>query len=224
MIKVEDFHDAFLLFNSRIFPASPQDNVYRQEPVKIRQPADLENALKQPLTPAFAVSLLKRFLKELPEQLIPAEQSSAIFKIINESGVDSSRFADIRNIIQKLPKAHRDTIRLLFFHFHDAIHRSNTMSPTQTSSSKSGESSVIPVSIAPLIKSKERTVKYLIQHAADLFERPRTSSTSRYTFFASKLISENILSFSVSLIKNLSRSSLHSETIEYVSMSSVTIG
>lgn len=51
------------------------------------------------------------------------------------------------------------------------------MSPTQTSSSsKSNESSVIPVSIATLIKSKERTVKYLIQHANDLFERPRTSS------------------------------------------------
>lgn len=68
------------------FSAHPQDNVYRQEPVKIKQPADLENALKQPLTPAFAVSLLKRFLKELPEQLIPPEQSSAIFKLINETG------------------------------------------------------------------------------------------------------------------------------------------
>lgn len=68
------------------FSAHPQDNVYRQEPVKIKQPADLENALKQPLTPAFAVSLLKRFLKELPEQLIPAEQSSALFKLINETG------------------------------------------------------------------------------------------------------------------------------------------
>jgi hypothetical protein len=66
--------------------AHPQDNVYRQEPVKIKQPADLENALKQPLTPSFAVSLLKRFLKELPEQLIPPEQSSAIFKIINDLG------------------------------------------------------------------------------------------------------------------------------------------
>ncbi len=66
--------------------AHPQDNVYRQEPVKIKQPADLENALKQPLTPSFAVSLLKRFLKELPEQLIPTEQSSAIFKIINDPG------------------------------------------------------------------------------------------------------------------------------------------
>jgi hypothetical protein len=54
------------------------------------------------------------------------------------------------------------------------------MSPTQTPSSKSGESSVISVSIATLIKSKERTVKYLIQHATDLFERPRTSSASRY--------------------------------------------
>lgn len=54
--------------------------------MKIKQPADLENALKQPLTPAFAVSLLKRFLKELPEQLIPTDQSSAIFKLINESG------------------------------------------------------------------------------------------------------------------------------------------
>jgi hypothetical protein len=54
--------------------------------VKIKQPADLENALKQPLTPAFAVSLLKRFLKELPEQLIPPEQSSGIFKIINDPG------------------------------------------------------------------------------------------------------------------------------------------
>ena len=68
------------------FSAHPQDNVYRQEPVKIKQPADLENALKQPLTSAFAVSLLKRFLKELPEQLIPPEQSSAIFKLINETG------------------------------------------------------------------------------------------------------------------------------------------
>ncbi|CAF4195845.1 unnamed protein product, partial [Rotaria magnacalcarata] len=66
--------------------AHPQDSVYRQEPVKIKQPADLENALKQPLTPAFAVSLLKRFLKELPEQLIPTELSSAIFKIINDPG------------------------------------------------------------------------------------------------------------------------------------------
>jgi hypothetical protein len=54
------------------------------------------------------------------------------------------------------------------------------MSPTQTSSSKSGESSVIPVAIATLIKSKERTVKYLIQHATDLFERPQTSAASRY--------------------------------------------
>lgn len=66
--------------------AHPQDNVYRQEPVKIRQPGDLENALKQRLTPGFAVSLLKRFLKELPEQLLPAEQSSAIFKLINDPG------------------------------------------------------------------------------------------------------------------------------------------
>jgi hypothetical protein len=174
--------------------AHPQDNVYRQEPVKIKQPADLENALKQPLTPVFAVSLLKRFLKELPEQLIPTEQSSAIFKIINESGPDLNRFGDIRNVLQKLPRPNRDTIRLLFFHFHDIIHQSNTMSPTQTSSSKSGESSVIPVTIATLIKSKERTVKYLIQHVTDLFERPPTSR--------------------VQLIKNLSRSSLHSETIE----------
>jgi hypothetical protein len=78
-----------LLFNFCLFQAHPQDHVYRQEPVKIKQPADLENALKQPLTPVFAVSLLKRFLKELPEQLIPTEQSSAIFKIINESGKTS---------------------------------------------------------------------------------------------------------------------------------------
>ena len=70
--------------------APPQDNVYRQEPVKIKQPADLENALKQPLTPAFAVSLLKRFLKELPEQVIPPDQSSAIFKITNDPGRRSS--------------------------------------------------------------------------------------------------------------------------------------
>jgi len=56
------------------------------------------------------------------------------------------------------------------------------MSPTQTPSSKSSESSFIPGAIAALIKSKERTVKYLIQHAADLFERPRTSSASRYFF------------------------------------------
>lgn len=55
--------------------------------MKIKQPADLENALKQALTPAFAVSLLKRFLKELPEQLIPTEQSSAMFKIINDPGI-----------------------------------------------------------------------------------------------------------------------------------------
>ncbi len=95
------------------------------------------------------------------------------------SGPDSNRFGDIRNVLQKLPKPNRDTIRLLFFHFHDIIHQSNTMSPTQTSSSKSGESSVIPVTIAALIKSKERTVKYLIQHVIDLFERPRTSATSR---------------------------------------------
>ena len=54
--------------------------------MKIKQPADLENALKQPLTPAFAVSLLKRFLKELPEQVIPPDQSSAIFKITNDPG------------------------------------------------------------------------------------------------------------------------------------------
>jgi len=80
------FKKIFFLFIFSIFQAHPQDNVYRQEPVKIKQPADLENALKQPLTPAFTVSLLKRFLKELPEQLIPPEQSSAIFKIINDPG------------------------------------------------------------------------------------------------------------------------------------------
>jgi hypothetical protein len=177
--------------------AHPQDNVYRQEPVKIRQPADLENALKQPLTPVFAVGLLKRFLKELPEQLIPTEQNNAIFKIINDPGPDSNRFGDIRNIIQKIPKSNRDTIRLVFLHLHDIIHQSNTISPTQTPSSKSSESSFIPGAITALIKSKERTVKYLIQHATDLFERPRTSSASRIT-----------------LIKNGSRSSLHSETIE----------
>ncbi|CAF0761880.1 unnamed protein product [Adineta ricciae] len=174
-----------------------QDNVYRQEPVKIKQPADLENALKQPLTPAFAVSLLKRFLKELPEQLIPPEQSTGMFKIINDPSADATRFAEIRNLIQKIPKPNRDTIRLLFLHLHDIIHRFNTMSPSQTPSSKNSDSSSIPVTIAALIKSKERTVKYLIQHATDIFERPRTSSTSR-----------------VSLIKNVSRSSLHSETIE----------
>ncbi|CAF1070850.1 unnamed protein product [Rotaria sordida] len=178
--------------------AHPQDSVYRQEPVKIKQPADLENALKQPLTPAFAVSLLKRFLKELPEQLIPPELSSAIFKIINDPNPDSNRFIEIRNLIQKFPKSNRDTMRLLFLHFHDIIHQSQTMSPTQTSSSsKSSESSFIPVTIATLIKSKERAVKYLIQHATDIFERPQASSTPR-----------------VSLIKNVSRSSLHSETIE----------
>ncbi|CAF5067350.1 unnamed protein product, partial [Rotaria sp. Silwood1] len=177
--------------------AHPQDSVYRQEPVKIKQPADLENALKQPLTPVFAVSLLKRFLKELPEQLIPTELNSAIFKIINDPNPDLNRFIEIRNLIQKFPKSNRDTMRLLFLHFHDIIHQSHTMSPTQTSSSKSSESSFIPVSIAALIKSKERTIKYLIQHATDIFERPQTSSTSR-----------------VSLIKNVSRSSLHSETIE----------
>ncbi|CAF0719431.1 unnamed protein product [Rotaria sp. Silwood1] len=177
--------------------AHPQDSVYRQEPVKIKQPADLENALKQPLTPVFAVSLLKRFLKELPEQLIPTELNSAIFKIINDPNPDLNRFIEIRNLIQKFPKSNRDTMRLLFLHFHDIIHQSHTMSPTQTSSSKSSESSFIPVTIATLIKSKERTIKYLIQHATDIFERPQTSSTSR-----------------VSLIKNVSRSSLHSETIE----------
>ncbi|CAF3347814.1 unnamed protein product [Rotaria sp. Silwood1] len=177
--------------------AHPQDRVYRQEPVKIKQPADLENALKQPLTPVFAVSLLKRFLKELPEQLIPTELNSAIFKIINDPNPDLNRFIEIRNLIQKFPKSNRDTMRLLFLHFHDIIHQSHTMSPTQTSSSKSSESSFIPVTIATLIKSKERTIKYLIQHATDIFERPQTSSTSR-----------------VSLIKNVSRSSLHSETIE----------
>jgi hypothetical protein len=180
-----------------VLPAHPHDNVYRQEPVKIRQPADLENALKQPLTPVFAVGLLKRFLKELPEQLIPTEQNNAIFKIINDpgktrksifaficlfSGPDSNRFGDIRNIIQKIPKSNRDTIRLVFLHLHDIIHQSNTISPTQTPSSKSSESSFIPGAIAALIKSKERTVKYLIQHATDLFERPRTSSASRYLF------------------------------------------
>ncbi|UJR26460.1 hypothetical protein I4U23_007790 [Adineta vaga] len=177
--------------------AHAHDNVYRQEPVKIKQPADLENALKQHLTPAFAVSLLKRFLKELPEQLIPPEQSSGIFKIMNDPNAESTRFVEIRNLIQKIPKSHRDTIRLLFLHLHDIIHQSNTMSPSQTPSSKNNDSSFIPVSIATLIKSKERTVKYLIQHATDIFERPRTSSASR-----------------VSLIKNVSRSSLHSETIE----------
>ena len=174
--------------------------MYRQEPVKIKQPADLENALKQPLTPAFAVSLLKRFLKELPEQLIPPEQSSGMFKIINDPskicislrisfdifprcfslGADATRFAEIRNLIQKISKPNRDTIRLLFLHLHDVIHRYNTMSPSQTPSSKNSDSSSIPVTIAALIKSKERTVKYLIQHATDIFERPRTSSTSRY--------------------------------------------
>ena len=49
------------------------------------------------------------------------------------------------------------------------------MSPTQTSSSKSSESSLIPVAMATLIKCKERTVKYLIQHATDIFERPQAS-------------------------------------------------
>lgn len=63
--------------------------------MKIKQPADLENALKQPLTPTFAVSLLKRFLKELPEQLIPTEQSSAIFKVINESGKTIDIFSSL---------------------------------------------------------------------------------------------------------------------------------
>ncbi|CAF1088924.1 unnamed protein product [Rotaria magnacalcarata] len=173
--------------------AHPQDSVYRQEPVKIKQPADLENALKQPLTPAFAVSLLKRFLKELPEQLIPTELSSAIFKIINDPGHDANRFSEIRNLLQKFPKSNRDTIRLLFLHLHDVIHQSHAMSPTPTSS-KSGESSFIFGSIAALIKSKDRTVKYLIQHATDLFDRPQSSRGS--------------------LNKNVSRSSLHSETIE----------
>jgi len=56
------------------------------------------------------------------------------------------------------------------------------MSPSQTPSSKSSESSFIPVAIAALIKSKERTVKYLIQHATDIFERPRTSSATRYIY------------------------------------------
>lgn len=123
------------------------------------------------MTPSFAVSLLKRFLKELPEQLIPTENSSAMFKIINDPGNDTNRFNDLRNIIQKIPKSNRDTIRLLFLHMHDIIHRSNTISPTQTSS-KTNESSFIPMTIAQLIKSKERTVKYLVQHATDLFERP----------------------------------------------------
>jgi hypothetical protein len=95
------------------------------------------------------------------------------------SGPDSNRFGDIRIIIQKMSRSNRDTIRLLFLHLHDIIHQSNTISPTQTSSSKSSESSFIPVNIAALIKSKERTVKYLIQHATDLFERPQTSSASR---------------------------------------------
>lgn len=153
------------------FSAHPQDNVYRQEAVKIKQPADLENALKQPLTPSFAVGLLKRFLKELPEQLIPAENSSAIFKIINDPSNDTTRSNDLRNIIAKIPKSNRDTIRLLFLHMHDIIHQSNTISPTQTSS-KTNDLSSIPVTIAQLIKSKERTIKYLVQHATDLFERP----------------------------------------------------
>jgi hypothetical protein len=69
-----------------MYIAHPQDNVYRQEPVKIKQPADLENALKQTLTPTFAVSLLKRFLKELPEPLIPTEQSTILSKIVNDPG------------------------------------------------------------------------------------------------------------------------------------------
>jgi hypothetical protein len=86
LIKVYICFSFFYLCNSHLFKAHSHDNVYRQEPVKIKQPADLENALKQPLTPAFAVSLLKRFLKELPEQLIPPEQSSGIFKIINDPG------------------------------------------------------------------------------------------------------------------------------------------
>jgi hypothetical protein len=81
--------------------------------------------------------------------------------------------------MQKIPKSNRDTMRILFLHLHDTIHQSNTISPTQTPSSKSGESSFISVSIATLIKSKERTVKYLIQHATDLFDRPQTSSASR---------------------------------------------
>lgn len=165
------------LFSLRL--AHPQDNVYRQEPVKIKQPTDLENALKQPLTPSFAVGLLKRFLKELPEPMIPPEQSSAIFKLINDPGADANRSSDIRNLLQKFPRSHRDTLRLLCIHLHDIIHQSNTMSPTQSSSSKNSDASFIPVNIATLLKSKERLMKYFIQHATDLFERPRTSSTTR---------------------------------------------
>ncbi|CAF1299088.1 unnamed protein product [Adineta steineri] len=130
-------------------------------------------------------------------QLIPAEQSTGIFKIMNDPNPDLNRFVEIRNLIQKIPKPNRDTIRLLFLHLHDIIHQTNTMSPSQTPSSKNNESSFIPVTIATLIKNKERIVKYLIQHATDIFDRPRTSSASRVT-----------------LIKNVSRSSLHSETIE----------
>ena len=95
-------------------------------------------------------------------------------------GTDATRFAEIRNIFQKIPKPNRDTIRLLFLHLHDIIHRFNTMSPSQTPSSKNSESSSIPVAIAALIKSKERTVKYLIQHATDIFERPQTTAATRY--------------------------------------------
>lgn len=140
-----------------------------------------------------------------------------MFKIINDPGPDTNRFNDIRIIIQKISKSNRDTIRLLFLHFHDIIHQSNTISPTQTPSSKTSESSFIPGSIAQLIKSKERTVKYLIQHATDIFERPRTSSASRYVLSKQKKknnIFEKNLLFRLSLNKNLSRSSLHCETIE----------
>lgn len=162
--------------------AHPQENVYRQEAVKIKQPADLENALKQALTASFAVSLLKRFLKELPEQLLPSEQSTQIFKIINDPAHDGNRSGEIRNILMKIPRSNRDTMRVLFVHLHDIIHQSSTMSPTQTPSSKNSDASFIPVAIATLIKSKERTIKYLIQHATELFDRPATSRFDKKIF------------------------------------------
>ncbi|CAF1462335.1 unnamed protein product, partial [Didymodactylos carnosus] len=185
--------------------SQPQENVYRHEAVKIKQAADLEYALKQPLTAGFAVSLLKRFFKELPEPILAHEPINAIVKIITDGAVgianpacdlsDTTKTNEIRQILQKIPKCNRDTLHILFNHLYQIVtpHSTSTLLSSGGSSTNIQAQTVIN-SMLTVLKMKERVVKYFIQNVSELFDKQSILTTS--------------VTPRVPLMKNVSRLSL----------------
>ncbi|CAF0746037.1 unnamed protein product [Didymodactylos carnosus] len=188
-----------------------QENIYRHEAVKIKQAADLEYALKQPLTAEFAASLLKRFFKELPEPILTHEQINTIIKIITDSGsgitnatsdsYDTTKANEVHLILQKIPKCNRDTLYVLFNHLHRIITSySASVLLSSGGTNTNMQTQTVISSLVTVLKIKERVVKYLIQNVNEVFDKQNISTITTVP--------------RIPLMKNVSRSSLLPDSIE----------